>query len=442
MKKIIYLLIFTACCSNLFAQTDTIRLSVFQATQLGISNRFDAKADSLNMNIAESKMIKSKKELLPDLSVNGKLTYNEHLQPSTVPAGILGLTEPEKVVLGTKNNTAFALDLTYSVYKPGLYTDIKIAKNSLALEKEKNNQNAIDIKTEISESYYNVLLKELQYEIARKNEQRYKAYYDLANGKFDNGALIESDALQAELDYKNAQANTEKQKQNYLLSQQYFKYKINVPEQSVIILTDSLQTMENSTTIVDLPLTVSSNRSELKQLSIEQYGNALELKKARQNYLPSLSLFANYTQLFQGPEFNYSNNFYWAPVNYIGVKLSIPLTGSLKNINSVKEFKFRISQADFNLKQKTADVEYEIQQATTKLSNAEKNLVVARDNYILSQRVYKSKKQQFNLGSFAYEKLLDTEKSLSATEQDYLTAVYDFLIARINYQKAIGDFKL
>jgi outer membrane protein TolC len=213
-----------------------------------------------------------------------------------------------------------------------------------------------------------------------------------------------------------------------------------MPAQSVIILTDSLRAMENSKTTVDLSVNVDSNRSELKQLSIEQDGNALQLKKTRQNYLPALSLFANYTQLYQGPEFKYSDNFYWAPVNYIGVRLAIPITGSIKNINSVKECKFKISLTDFNLKQKTVDVEYEIQQAITKLSNAEKNLFVAKDNYTLSQRVYELKKQQFNLGSFSYEKLLDTEKSLAATEQDYIIAVYDFLIAKINYKKAIGSF--
>jgi Outer membrane protein len=63
---------------------------------------------------------------------------------------------------------------------------------------------------------------------------------------------------------------------------------------------------------------------------------------------------------------------------------------------------------------------------------------VAKENYNLSQRVYELKKQQFNLGSFAYEKLLDIEKSLTATEQDYISAVYDFLIAKINYNKALG----
>jgi outer membrane protein TolC len=127
-------------------------------------------------------------------------------------------------------------------------------------------------------------------------------------------------------------------------------------------------------------------------------------------------------------------------VNYIGVKLSLPLIGNIKNINSVKEYKLRSAQTDFILKQKTADIQYEVQESITRLNNARQNLVTAKDNYQLSQKVYELKKQQYDSGSFSYEKLLDTEKSLSATEQEYISAVYSFLIAKISYQKAIGDY--
>ena len=44
-----------------------------------------------------------------------------------------------------------------------------------------------------------------------------------------------------------------------------------------------------------------------------------------------------------------------------------------------------------------------------------------------------------HLGSFSYESLLDTEKSLATAEQSYITAVYDFMVAKINFQKAIGN---
>jgi outer membrane protein TolC len=440
MKKILYFLILTAFCGTITAQTDTLKLSLNQAIQLGLNNRFDAKEGTLNIDIAKNKLVKSKKELLPDISANGKLTYHGEVEPTIVSPGILGITETQKIALGMKNNTAFALDLNYTVYKPGLYTDIKIASNNLELEREKNNKSDIDIKVEIAKVYNNVLLKSLQYEIARNDENRYKEYYDLANGKYSNGALLESDMQLAELDYKNAKANAEKQKQNYLLSIQNLKYQLNVPLQSVIIFTDSLQSSIETNISKDLSKNATVNRSEIKLLKIKQVGYQLELKKARQNYLPTLSLFANYTQLFQNEAFNYSNNFFWSPISYLGVKLSIPISGSFKNTNQVKEFHLKLAQTDLEMKQKTTDVQYEVQEALTKLNNAKQNLTVANDNYLLSQKVYELKKQQYSLGSFSYEKLLDTEKSLSTTEQEYITDVYDFLIAKINYQKAIGMY--
>jgi len=439
MKKIIYILVIAAMCSNLSAQNDTLKLSLNQAIQLGLANRFDIKGNHLNTDLARNRLTKSNKELLPDLSANGKMVYYGQLQPSIIPAGYLGFTEPMKIAIGMKNNTSLALDLNYIIYKPGLYTDIKIASNNLLLEEEKNNKTDINIKVEIAEVYDNTLLKSLQYEIAKKNESRYKEYYDLTKGKYSNGAILESDMLLAELDYKNAIAATEKQKQDYILSIENLKYKINIPEQSVVILTDSLHSDEAGIGDV-LSADALTKRSEIKQLAIEQGGNELQLKKARQNYFPSLSLFANYTQFYQGPQFDYSNNFYWAPVNYVGVKLSIPITGSFKNTNSVKEYKLKLVQTDFALKQKTADIQYEVQESLTRLYNAKQNLVTANDNYLLSQKIYKLKKQQYNSGSFSYEKLLDTEKSLSGTEQEYISAVYSFMIAKISYQKAVGNY--
>ena len=440
MKKVIYILILSVFCGTITAQIDTIKLSLNQAIELGLNNRFDAKSGALNIDMAKNKVVMSKKELLPDILANGKITYNGQVEPTIVSAGLLGFTESQKIALSMKNNTAFSLDLNYAVYKPGLYTDIKIASNNLDMEKEKNNKSNNDIKVEIAEAYDNVLLKYLQFEIARRNENRYKEYYNLASGKYSNGALLESDMQLAELDYKNAKANSEKQRQNYLLSIQNLKCRINVPLQSVIIFTDSLKSSFETNIGVNPTNNAIINRSEIKQLRIQQLGYKLQLKKAKQNYLPTLSLFANYTQFFQNEGFNYSDNFFWSPISYVGAKLSIPISGSFKNINQVKEFNLKLAQSNFEMKQKTTDVQYEMQEAATKLNNARQNLTVTNDNYLLSQKIYELKKQQYSLGSFLYEKLLDTEKSLSTTEQEYITGVYDFLIAKINYQKATGMY--
>jgi len=440
MNKIIYLVVVIFLCGKLSAQTDTLRLSLNQAMQLGLSNRFDLKENRLNINIAENRQIKAQKELIPDLSVDGKLTYNGKLEPTIIPAGLLGFTEAGKVYLGVKNNTAFSLDINYTVFKPGLYTDINIAANAIQIEKEKNNKYNADIKEEIAKAYDDVLLKTLQCEIAKKDELRYKDYYDLASGKYGNGALLECDMLQSDLDYKNAVANSEKQKQNQLLSVQYLKYKINIPSQSILVLTDSLKQYAEAIKNYNTATATSQKRSEIKLLEMRQVGYELELRKAKQNYLPTFSLFASYSYLYQGANFNYSNGFFWDPVNSIGAKLSIPITGIVKNINTVEEYNMELAKNDLNLKQTTSDIQYEIEEARTRLDNARINLSTATENYVLSQKVYELKKLQFGAGSFSYDELLNTEKSLNTTEQEYITAVYNFLIADINYHKALGDY--
>jgi outer membrane protein len=65
---------------------------------------------------------------------------------------------------------------------------------------------------------------------------------------------------------------------------------------------------------------------------------------------------------------------------------------------------------------------------------------ITRTNYQLSGSIYQTQKQQYQLGAFSYGNLLDTERSLSTAEQNYIRAVYDFLLARVNYQQAIGGF--
>ena len=75
MKKILYLLILIVLCTRISAQNDTLKLSLKQAMQLGLNNRFDAKASGLEIDIAKNKLVKSNKELLPDLSAGGNFTY-------------------------------------------------------------------------------------------------------------------------------------------------------------------------------------------------------------------------------------------------------------------------------------------------------------------------------------------------------------------------------
>lgn len=439
MKNNILVILSVVALSGYGQQTTPVlNIGLQQAIDLGLKNRYDVQAHKYNIAIADNRINKSKKEWIPDISGAGNIRYNPQIQGTYIPGGFFG-SNPSIVALGANSASIFGLDLNQNVFKPGIATDVKIAKNNLELEKEKNKQDENDIKEQIIEAYLNALLKELQSKITSDDEQRYKEYAEVADGKVKLGTLIENDYLRAKLDYENSKVETLKAKQNYDLAIDNIKYQINVTSETQLTLSDNLNSPDFS--LGQLPTKGdASNRTEIKQLKLLQEGNKLEVNKSRQNALPSVSFIANYSQQFLYTNFDYSLRQWWTPFNYLGLRLSVPITANIKNHNSIQEYQFKSLQTDLDLKQKTADINYEIQKASTELNNSLQNMQTTKSNYELSKIIYENQKQQYNLGSLLYSDLLDTDKSLNKAEQNYIKSVYDYLVAVINFQKAIGNY--
>jgi len=438
MNKLI--LVLALFSFNGYAQQSTgdLKVSLQEAIDLGLKNRYDIQADRYNVAVADNEISKNKKEWIPEISGSGNIRYSPQIQATFIPGGFFG-NEAALVALGAKSTTVFGLDLNQTIFKPGISSDIKIAKNNLELEKEKNRQNENYIKEQVAQAYLNVVLKELQSKIAANDEQRYKEYEQVAEGKMKIGSLIENDYLKAKLDYENAKVETLKAKQNYQLALDNIKYQINVPAETQLILSDSLNSA--GLLLEQLPSNYDvAKRTEIGQLILQQQNNKLQISKSRQNALPSLALYANYSKQFLYTNFDYSLNQWWSPYSYVGLRLSVPITSNLKNRHSIRENQIKSIQTDLNLKQKQADINYEVQKASSELSNALQNMNTAKNNYDLSRIIYQNQKQQYDLGTLLYSNLLDTDRSLNTTEQNYVKAVYDYLVATINYQKAVGNY--
>jgi outer membrane protein TolC len=400
---------------------------------MSLKNRYDIQANQYNVLIANNDIRKNKKEWLPVIEGSGDIRYNIQFQATYIPAGFAGSDKPSLLALAARNVTVFGLDLHQNIINPSIRNDIRIAQNNLALQQEKNRADEIAIKSQVSEAYLNVLLKQLQYKIATDDENRYKEYFQLSEGKYSQGALIENDYLHAKLDYENARLQSTTARQNSELAVNHLKYQLNVPSTTTLILSDSLSSQNV------LNATPHGERTEIRQLMLQQQDNTLQLRKIRQSVLPTLSFTANYSQQFLYDDFNYTKGQWWAPFSYVGLKLSVPISAHFKNKSNIQEYQYRITQTDWQLKQKTADVENDIRTAQTSLDNALQNVQTTKRNYELSNIIYKNQQQQFAAGAFEYNNLLDTEKSLSTAEQNYIRAVYDCLLAKINLQKASGS---
>ena len=438
MKYLIIFLIFIIPTTVTQAQTDTLRLSVNLAVETGLENRFDLKAKQYNISVAQNQVTEDKKQWLPEISGNGDLQYNTQQQKTIVPAGLLGNDEPMSVSLSTKYNSVYSLSLNQFIFNPTLSVKTNLRENVLEQEKEKVRASEIEIKNQIKEAYLDVLLKNLQLKTAENDQNRYREYKELAEGEYRNGKMLENDYLRATLDYENARVTTQKLAQNYQLAVNYLKYTMNVKPQTGIVLTDSLNSLAASEVRLNEQINFD-NRTEVKQLQLEQQNDKLQIKNARRTNLPTISLFGNYSQEFQNDRFHYGENQSWNPFSYVGVKLTVPISAYFRKNNHIKKYQYLSEQTAMQLQQTKADISFEIEKAGTKLDNALKNMDLTHKNYNLSCQIYENQKQQYQLGSLNYDHLLDTEKSLNTAGQNYIQSVYDYLIARLDYEKALGE---
>lgn len=442
MKRIICIAFICLLSFNIgLAQTggsDTLRLSLKQAQELGLKNRYDILARGYDIDIADREVTSKKQAYLPNIKATGNVQYRPQIQSTLIPAGFIGITEPKILALGAKSIGVFGLELNQHIYNPVIAVDVKAARNAEALQKEKIHGDEIEIKKRISLAYLNMGLRELQLQIAHEEEARYFEYFTLANGRYKNGALIENDYLRAKLDYENAQQQTKICEQNYIESQTTLCFQINIDSKTKLKLIDSL-----AHTDADLLLdTIDSgkNRTEMRQLYLQEENLKIQNQRQRKSVLPVVSFYANYSIQYLNQGF-YNELFqskWWLPYNALGISISLPITGQFTNENNLEKIQLHQLQLKAQEQQLNADIQYQISQSATELINADKNLHTTKENYNLSRQVYENEQQQLALGDLSYDTILNTEATLIKTESNYISAVYQYMVARLNYLLAIG----
>lgn len=432
MKKNILLIVLLLVAANSDAQTP-LTLSRTEAIQLALKNRFDVKANQFDVAIATGKLRQSTNKWLPDISADGQVKYSPQLQNTVIPGGVLpGYEESTLVPLMVKNETVFGLNVTQPVFNAAIKNDKQLARVALSLEEERNHAAKIEIMLQVSRAYLDVQLKGLQQRVAADIAERNREYETIARGMYNNGTLIENHYLRARLDHENAEQLYKQATQNYELSVMHLRYQLNITDTVAFVLSDSLDAV--------LDNTPRGERTEMVQLKLQQEVNTLYLKKYQQELLPSLSFTANYSQQFLSDRFNYGRGKWWSPFSYVTLNLHVPISSHAKNKAVMTEYRHRINQHALLLEQRQSDINYEVQQARTLLANAILNQKNAKDSYELSKIIFHNQQEQYRLGAFDYSALLDTEKSLSTTERNYIQSAYELMLAQIQLQKATNNF--
>jgi outer membrane protein TolC len=217
-------------------------------------------------------------------------------------------------------------------------------------------------------------------------------------------------------------------------------YKISEP----ITLTDKINTDEidgNSLSGTNIDIT---RRPDYKMLQAQQTLLNLDVKRLQWGYLPTLAGYGAFQLITNRPTANIfekdenSAIKRWYRVGLIGLTLNMNLFDGMQRHYKIQQAKMTALKNTNTLRNLELAAELEATVASISYDNAVTSVSVQKKNLELAQHVYDVSQKKYLSGVGSNLEVVTAETSLKEAQTNYLNALYDMVVAKIDYLKATG----
>lgn len=434
MKKALFCIYFILFC---LPMASAQRLTLDDAIKLALENRWELKNQQLQIRLAEGENDKLRAKWLPQINASADMRWNTQLQTSVFKNAPFANGQDVKLVLGVPFNNNLGLSAEQKVYDAATKYDrqlnqANVQSQTLNLEKLK-----LDLKQTITEAYFAALYQGEKVALAEKSLERTKAYLESGKTKFEKGTLLKNDFDRLVLDVNNAQSNLNKARQDEALSVENLKYQIGLKSETNIELAENLSTLFQQYQSLILEVN-TDQRPEILQEQAALRINELTEQKQKSRLAPLVSAYGNYTALQLNDAFNPFASGTWFPFNYVGLKLNVPIFDGKQTALLKRDYAIKAQVNRNTVEKLKADFGYEVRNTSNTLRQEKVNLADTKANLALAQQILETDRFRYEKGTILLSDLKNTEYSLQNAENNYLTSVYNFLVATVRYKKAVG----
>lgn len=412
------------------------KLTLGQCLNIGIEN-------NLSLKIAKGEIVKGKhnisenrSRLLPQINFSASL--NDNFDP---PVSVTDGTAYGKTYNVTKTlqyNSSAALALQMPLYSQTALTAISIAKtldqlNQLSYEKARE-----DLMVQISKMYYLIQNTTEQISIVNDNIRRFKELRDITQAFYDNGMALEIDLKRINVKIETMDVQLANAKA--MLSEQYnmLKYVMDYPAEKDIVVEEKVVDKVDDAQLTGL----NTNLYELQLLQKKLDMAELQKKMAKDGYLPTLALSANwaytaYTDKFKN-WFHSGESNHWYRSNGIGLQLRVPVFDGFEKRSKIRKAQVDIDNAKLSYENALKSMQTQYANAINDLANNQRNYVKQRDNYRLAEGIYGVTVDRYREGIVSMVEVLQDEMSMSDAQNNYLTAHYNYQVSNLAVLKLTG----
>ncbi len=425
--------------------------SAQQSVQFALANNPLVKNAQLDIDIAKSKVSETFGIGLPQISGSAIVQHYPEVQRFVLentlntPFYTNQLPQDAPVAFGLQLANSFtgSISATQLIFNGSYLVGLKASKTYQELSIKQIKQVKISLAEQVLKSYYAILVNQEKTKLLDLNLSRLDSTYKETKALFKNGFIEKIDIDRIEVSLNNLKSEKQKTERLLQLASNVLKLQMGMPVNEPIELTSKLDEVKPESILPANPTIDYSQRIEYSVLQTQKALAGLQMKNIQSEYMPSLvglaTLGVNSAASQFGNLGNFSEKNRYAPYGFVGLSLNVPVFDGFQKKYKYQQAKYNLEKLNNGIKQQENAIDLELSQANINLANAQTNLEIQKRNLDLAQEVVRVSKVKYRQGVGSNLEVTNAESSLKESQNNYYTALYDFIIAKVDLDKAQGQ---
>lgn len=339
---------------------------------------------------------------------------------------------------GTKYSAVGAISLTQILFDGQVFVGLMARDATMRFARKKVEVTEEMIKANIHKVYYQLVVSKTQVELLDANIERLEKLLKDTRIIYENGFAEKLDVDKLNVQLTNLQ--TEKQKVLNSISNGYYGLKVlmGMPVRDELVLTDKLTDEQIKEGILENSIYKYEDRKEFQYAQIGKELNEYNIRRYKLSQIPTVLLNGQYAKNAQRNKWNFFGKGDWFTISNISLNINIPIFNGFYTKSKIQQTKIQLRQTENQIEALKLTIDNEVETAKNNFRSAIATMDFQKKNMELAEKVYQQTKKKYEVGTGSQTEINAAQVELKTAQTSYITALYDAIIAKIDYMKATG----
>lgn len=463
MGKLLILLLLPAFA---VAQTDSVKVtkhefSIQQAVDYAIKNNVNVKNALVDVQLQVEQNREFTSNAYPHINASLGTTYNPNIATQVIPNFISPATYQVLIdqgvkdgngnpitmpndfgfiaaQFGTKYSATAGISLSQILFDGQVFVGLMARPTAVEFKKKSMEVTAEMIKANIYKIYYQLVVSKTQIELLDANISLLEKLLRDTKIIYENGFREQLDVDKVTVQLANLQ--TEKAKVLNTVSNGYYGLKVlmGMPIKDELVLTDKLTEDQIKEGILEKSVYSYEDRKEFQYAQIGKTLNEYNVRRYKLSQIPTISLNGQYAKNAQRNKWNFFSKGDWFTISSVNLNVNIPIFNGFFTKSKIAQAKLEVRKIDNQMEALKLSIDNEVEVARNNYRTAIATMDYQKKNMQLAQKVYDQTKKKYEMGTGSQQEINAAQTDMKAAQTNYITALYDAIIAKVDFMKATG----